>query len=313
MRIINSFKDYYDKAMAFDNSERPLWLRKTTTLEKVPESLRAILPTLMTSREAYEACYCIVGCCGKFYLVLLTDLEDYWKYVYKYSLKSKDLLEEIHNQTRANEFTHLHFNQFAITQIAEQLSKLQNDKIFQDLGTPLFCLYCRTMSSRFDWTLTLNDRLPENFRALKDPFTLFQEIESYLENQLAQQPTPPIERTQELIRDSKGFNKNSFKREGVVTLSQPDHTLINMIENFSISNNECMANLDRRMSLLPRTKPNAKYLMRVLRKNFFSPDQKALAFCALKYFTEVEPSVRKILSKEYGELQPILDRIDIGR
>jgi len=49
------------------------------------------------------------------------------------------------------------------------------------------------------------------FQKLVDPFTAYQELDMYLGNNMANQMDPTTTRTQEDIRDSKGFDKWSFK------------------------------------------------------------------------------------------------------
>ena len=61
----------------------------------------------------------------------------------------------------------------------------------------------------------INPRFADyKLQSVFDPWTAYQEIDMYLNNQLAVNMEPTLERSQELIRDSKGFDDWSFKQKG---------------------------------------------------------------------------------------------------
>lgn len=52
----------------------------------------------------------------------------------------------------------------------------------------------------------------DEFQKIKGPAETFQQISTYLGNQLARQPDPSSTISDEILRDEKGFDKWSFRR-----------------------------------------------------------------------------------------------------
>jgi hypothetical protein len=88
-----------------------------------------------------------------------------------------------------------------------------NSDAFRALKAPVFVLYIDHRSQHAE--IVVNPQLKDfNFATQLDPYTAFQELSMYLGNDLVDQMDPNIERTDDLIRDQKGFDKWSFRKPG---------------------------------------------------------------------------------------------------
>lgn len=67
---------------------------------------------------------------------------------------------------------------------------------------------------RYRVRFTLNPCLADlDFASIIPPFDAYQKLESYLFNELAEQNDPPVEISDDIRRDSHGFDRHSFRRE----------------------------------------------------------------------------------------------------
>ncbi len=67
---------------------------------------------------------------------------------------------------------------------------------------------------RFRVRITLNPRLADlEFQRILPPYDVFQSIETYLFNELAEQTNPPVEISDDIRRDAHGFDKRSFRKD----------------------------------------------------------------------------------------------------
>ena len=91
-------------------------------------------------------------------------------------------------------------------------------QVFIELNTPIFIikpLNC-SLGAYYDNINLLVSPCMDAFKlqASFDPYTVYQEIEMFLSNQLVITANADIKRTDELIRDSKGMDKWSFRQKG---------------------------------------------------------------------------------------------------
>ncbi len=90
------------------------------------------------------------------------------------------------------------------------------DDIFIELAIPAFkveYIALNRLKSVDKIRCTLNPFLkPDGFQRIKGPAEAFQEISIYLGNQLAHQPDPIANISDEVLRDEKGFDEWSFRR-----------------------------------------------------------------------------------------------------
>jgi hypothetical protein len=105
----------------------------------------------------------------------------------------------------------------------ESCTHLDLDSVFVELNSPIFIIrrgnFCpnRGKQSHVNYSdygnLIINPCLRDfGLQSSFEPFHANQEIEMYLGNQLTQRDSCDIKRTDELIRDSKGFHGMSFRK-----------------------------------------------------------------------------------------------------
>lgn len=314
MIIKSDFKDYYDKGMGFDNEPNPMWIRKEEALPEMPDSVKNLVEDAPKSYECYDAVYYIIGFCGRFYLSVETDVDEFWKKIISQAPHyRRKILEETRDQKQKSGFRRAPFNQFCIDKFKEHLESFYRPDIFRELGVPTFVIKVESLGYRLNHCLTKNHKLHSiGFAKIKDPYLAFQEIDMFLSNEMATQPDPVPVRTEELIRDSKGFDNQSFKKEGKDISNQPDPELKSMIDNFKITPDFCYATIvDRIMSIRP-TQGNFNHAARTLRKKFYSPQQKALAYLIVESLRHIDPESKKLLKKYHPGVE-YLREIDPGR
>lgn len=190
MRIISSFKDYYD---IYDPDQEPLYIREEKEEEiSYRDCPVDFLPTIENLNSI------VVSFCGKLYPYYL-----YPKYLNRYS---SILLGEIEDYIRN-------------TKDADIIRKALNNH-FKNNHTISLDLHRKHNSPILSWhrawrnqiIQTINPNLGRiGFQKLVDPYTAHQEIEMFLSSTLATEKNPIPKRTQELIRDAHGFDKNSFR------------------------------------------------------------------------------------------------------
>ena len=239
MRVISKFKDYYDGCRAW-RDEGLVYVREMKTIEwrKLDNRAREKLSPLTKARAALPnmsyrsnvVTTAVIGFCGKVYPVMYAnthfnnELSVEGKATYDSKsfeaelrkLKGKrDTWERHYNEAirllgrntttkyRGEfEFTHLGWSKFT-----ENFNNDIGDDIFVHLSAPVVLLT--------EHDLVINPCLKDySFMTQLDPYTAYQELSMYVGNNLATQMDPNIDRTQDLIRDQKGFDKWSFRKVG---------------------------------------------------------------------------------------------------
>lgn len=85
--------------------------------------------------------------------------------------------------------------------------------IFIEFDTPIFILRRKPLAGNHE--LLINPCLQDfGAQSIFDPWTAYQEIDMFLGNVLTNRENSSIVRSEELIRDSKGFDEWSFKQRG---------------------------------------------------------------------------------------------------
>jgi len=233
MKIISKFHDYYDGASGLYDPV-PLYVRETKqeylkkmdrdVVEALEEAvdLRNDMPTLsrpFSARQSGIIFFC--GQCYPFYFVFEEYCFSIERIIKLYENMEKaavglekkeyaNILKNL-NKERVSSFSRVAnwLDKGSWKQSVPEGRKI-HDKAFIKLGAPVFVLYRDCWG---DIQLTINPMLKNyNFASLVDPYTAYQEISMYLGNQLAVKMNPNIKRTDNDIRDSKGFDGWSFRR-----------------------------------------------------------------------------------------------------
>lgn len=204
MRIIDKRRDYYDCGMAFGYEESIVYVRSPKEI-KVNEKGYCY-------RRDFESIY--IGFCGKIYFAILAgyqnvcyDLNDLDNYVSgKFSKKDKQSYFDgrycLGNSFYSRGSLKHRFEE------AKNKSGYGYEKLFIEHNTPIFVVNECTNS------IFINPILKEyQFYRVVDPYTAFQEVSMYVGGVL-RSPTKPIPDIPDTVmRDIKGFDKWSFKKE----------------------------------------------------------------------------------------------------
>lgn len=232
MRIISKFHDYYDGAGGWF-SETPVFVRQEqeksikAPTNEAKEALSKVLNIFNKVPHFRESgtIYGVIAFCGKAYPYyhclgqyfyntnamekhckgILESENDisYYKGTAKHIIKWLNYCpyRSYHDSMWYSALTHREWDRF-VNEISVDLSP----EPFRFVGSPVFLINGQD-------NLIVNPNLRTyNFMSQIDPYTAYQEIEMYLGNELANQMDPNIKRSDDLVRDSKGFDGWSFRR-----------------------------------------------------------------------------------------------------
>jgi hypothetical protein len=219
MKIYSKFIDYYDHVTGYYSNDST-WIRKikmynikknkfntpySNEIEKIFQNMWYNLPSLKSNNNNNLI---IIGFCGKIYLAISKYDNSGFLIGYYINKISKDLFRNFINH-----------DYFEWKQRYENNLNLIN--IFIEINSPIFIIKNEflgyTLSKRCysGYNLIINPCLRDfKLQCSFDPFTAHQEIEMFLNNQLVINQDSNIDMTDDLIRDSKGFDKYSFKQHG---------------------------------------------------------------------------------------------------
>jgi hypothetical protein len=249
MKIVSPFRDYYDNASGWHSNE-PLYVRKTQEIliEDVNPALMSLLKfedsdpelriLLKNPLEVFRRIprsqdfdKILIGFCGRlipgytcvddsnlhtFYSAkqLESWLEDR-KQKYHATTNYEGQLKRLRGKSAVKRSWHLNIKSWDEF-LSSRSFNIPVD-LFLKLQAPVFILDSSRNKHGYrlgkELTLHVNPRLNQfDFAKIIDPYTAYQELDLYLGNDMAIQMNPDTFRTQEMIRDSKGFDNWSFKR-----------------------------------------------------------------------------------------------------
>lgn len=239
MKIISDFHDYYDGAFAW-RDETLLYVRNKT--ESCDASAIVDVAPLMVildkMPEAGNLKKFVISFCGKLYPGYKSNVE--WSfYDTEQYVKLLDKAQKV-SVGKDRKFW-------------DTIDRLDFDGIKKTLDSKQrYHRYCRTVLSHSSWktfrdnvgsltssseshqvlrspvymviegnSVMRNDQLIVNpilkdfgFASMVDPYTAFQELSMYVGGVLTSQMNPDIDRSDDLIRHQKGFDKWSFRKPG---------------------------------------------------------------------------------------------------
>lgn len=225
MRIVSSFRDYYDCMQAYGQDQTTLYVRETKKVKLRSNCSRqpfTIDNTIVASN--------IIGFCGKVYKCLclspyyknesffLYNTEDVDKYIREHG---SDKLNERYFGKSGSGRSRSYWRYWGdITRVAtEKYFEKQGqaepyfEKFFIEYRCPVWVI--RDIYSRWnsEETLVINDRLNQyNFFRVFDAPSAFQEITMYFGSVLAAPEKPIPDVSDEDMAEIKGFNKWSFRK-----------------------------------------------------------------------------------------------------
>ena len=235
MRIISKFKDYYDGVSIHDATERLVYVRHTGIFpsEATPNFIKHVAPSNpLDSKIAY------IAFCGKLYVMYLCPFDNTWHIGYpelvqhvlsmtppefygrndcenaKKHFQSEKFLTQNGTWSYNDRFSY-RSNMKAWEHWIENYSNQTVDLSFHiEYKTPVFAYAPHYDISWAKNKFILNPRLADyNFYKHVDAYTAYQEIDMFLGNQMVDQFDPSVGRTDNEIRDSKGFDNRSFRKD----------------------------------------------------------------------------------------------------
>jgi len=239
VRIISSFRDYYDSASGWDEEATPHYMRESVVSEvtrgkywyrsqahnsprirgdeRGTEAVRHVEALIARGDLDFEIVtqihYLFVGFCGLIAPAWRWDGTVYWERSALITelearpqlIHEHDLHRFVRNRARYGGSCPIH--PIPSWPPAPQHAA-HNLPAFRALDCPAFLL--ETADRRT--TLTRNPRLADlDFQRIVDPFSARQAIETYLCNELAKERHPPQPISDADRRDMKGFDRHSFK------------------------------------------------------------------------------------------------------
>jgi hypothetical protein len=218
MQIISKFKDYYDSVQGVMYDSNIIYLRKNRTIK-----------VKLGYTPSDQSCLYVIGICGEYYpLSIMKESLRVSNKIKKW--KNKNLLKMVFNKEIryysydidiAEEYDRImegvtrvrwrwrqqHHN---IKQYYDDLKILLiKEDYFDKYDTPIFILKPSDSTHRI---LEIGCNLNMyNFQKVKDPYTIFQDIVMWKNNRVvAEDPDQIVDSV--VLRDSKGFDKWSFKK-----------------------------------------------------------------------------------------------------
>lgn len=241
MRIISKFVDYYDSAQGFGIDPDLIYKRKIREEEKIEATADIVklyfsIPNGGTGFHSVITHRVIVGFCGRLYPMVLIrpwnangkdyvvhDADDHAALIKTFGDDSNlEVFEKAmqvqgrHGNGRMYWYRPTNRSDYA------DMKVIEHERLFRELDTPVFVIkgvtdnWFRAMDHkhRTFMKVEVNPNLRQyDFFRFKDPFTAFQEISMYLGGVLGTAEKEIITISDESMRDKKGFDDMSFKKE----------------------------------------------------------------------------------------------------
>lgn len=240
MKIVSKFKDYYDGGASYGVDTTRQYVRQTSVItlqdDKWLYNLEKIIPWKWgISRFVYPKLD-VIGFCGKIYPI--KDFITPWErehYTHEWVVKkSKEFVlydEDIWTYT-VDDHSDMKLITFAEYESSLKIKKYHSNepnelkkeveilkkheflqKVFYHYRVPIFCISWHNHFSGV--RLILNPNLKEYaFYKIKDTHAAFQEIDIFVSNNLVSDTKVQVPTGDDnVIRDSKGFNKWTFRKE----------------------------------------------------------------------------------------------------
>lgn len=249
MKIFSKFHDYYDIGLSHGQDETLVYSRNTHLVsEETSVNSYYKIKNVHPFNEFFVRGICrgtwmayssfFVGFCGKLYLCFeLTyvhgsdSTKNRKQFCYSpqhvadfiYSL-GDDSCVDYYEEEYDVAYRKYHFTLSldCIENIYTDFNKTQNtySEYFRKFSSPIFSVYrgYNPFQRRYELVFTVNPRLQDyEFYRVVDSFTAFQEVSMYLGGVLGRGEKETLGRKdfpdEPLIRDSKGFDKMSFKKQ----------------------------------------------------------------------------------------------------
>lgn len=237
MRIFSKQRDCYD---CFQETDDVIWSRENNLdIQPHSEDIKFIKSLyndfpkpIYHSRGSNSADYNVfelnskaylLFLCGKVYPFYMAHYKTFrmndWEIKFTSRIPS-DFKKKMEFHYKFNEDNwRLVYNKFDDKALDDFKTNLFNNrsriyKLFIDYKIPMFLVYSSHNSSYSNHEVIFNPILKDyGVQKIIDPFTIYQEIKFFLSNDLVEDPMKNFQMSDNLKRDSKGFDKWSFRRK----------------------------------------------------------------------------------------------------
>ena len=222
MRIIDKRKDYYDNVI--QGSDYPVWIRKekvyqfddalifTKDEREFIKEMMDFAPRVYTPSIDFN----FVGLCGKIYCVFTATNKDNKTLTTPSASEVRNFIKMKDKKYSTMLFRFGFGRKFDDDWVDDWKREFSNKRLYDlfiKLGTPIIKFDRKLRSSEIK--VVINPLLyPIGFQTVIDPWTIYQEIDMFLGNDLVKDKLGNFQMTDELKRDSKGFDDWSFKNRG---------------------------------------------------------------------------------------------------
>ena len=222
MRIISKFHDYYDSIQGYGFDPTITFVRKTQEIHK--HKLSKDIPD--TGLYVYYSdpygdnfkpdveCYGDIYFCGKRYRFIQTKRKEKFITYYSFESINKYILKynkKRHIQSYINGFRFSGSQQKALKNYFIFNDNFEsNVKLHEEFDSPIFVVY----NTRNEPNLVINPSLKDmQFQKVFNPYSTFQEIDMFLSGVMQSPDKNMINISDKDMRDKKGFNNKSFKKD----------------------------------------------------------------------------------------------------
>jgi len=231
MRIISKFHDYYDIALSQGYDDDLMYVRSTSELAPFKSATKFEIYVGMDYGNQLETEWFVIGFCGKVHLgfkvnksysiyqpkskqEICYSIEDFRRYTEK--LNDKEINEALNKTAPRHRFSRRSTNTYESIEKSFNNFKehtTANSEIFRNLKTPCFAIVAFDRKPHIIINPSLKDY---GFQKVYDPYQAYQELSMYIGGVLGRGEKETLCRKdfpdEPLIRDSKGFDKWSFKK-----------------------------------------------------------------------------------------------------
>ena len=206
MRIVDKRKDYYDISLAYGSDNSIVYVRKQKELK-------------ITDKTYYlrDSEWLHIGFCGKVYSAFISPIGK----SICYSINDLDAIYSGDSVTKQEKqryfdnmgFTYYYGNRASIKRYFEdaeikKITQKRYEHLFKEHNCPIFVVDSNQNSIIINCLLR-----PYEFYRVTDPYTAFQEISMYVGGVLLSPTNPVPDIPDKIMRDIKGFDEWSFKKE----------------------------------------------------------------------------------------------------
>lgn len=237
MRIISSFKDYYDSVQIYGVDKTKTYVRETEVCDiksmeyiAVSNHINKIADNKYYINQLHSSCnskyktdphvfkynQIFIFFCGKIFNIVIYNVFDNMT-ILKNIDELNDVIINYGNRELLNKWQKIKNYAFYFTSMKDEYTKFfnikenkQTETLFTALNSPCFCL--DVLSN----TVIINPMLKKfEFYTIMDSFTTYQNITMYMDNFLIGPPKNLTEVSDKIKIDKHGYDKWSFRKEPI--------------------------------------------------------------------------------------------------